>query len=637
MTKVALLIGVSEYVSGLNPLPAALNDIAEMKNILQHSEMGGFDEVKSLVNPDSQEMQIEIARLFANRAKTDLLLLYFSGHGIRDEKGTFYFATRNTQKELVMATAVPARFVHDVMNASRSAHQAIILDSCNSEAFNPEYQTKSAPAIDFQEQLGAKGRVVLASSAFNEYSYERKGDRLSVYTQHLVEGMTTGHADIDRDGYISMQDLHDYASNCFRDSDFEMTPKIIVLKGEGHRLLLSRVKSVDANQYYRDALENILKQGKGKISALDRYSLSALRTECGLSSEAADRCEELAIKPYREREEKLELFKYQVTDAILSGRKTDQETESKLNQIRQSYTKVLTTEDMATAEAEIREKIEALPVTNVPITPAKQEQVLASSASQISAQISASQNPSAAETPKNTNLSGAPQFMKTWMRLTGGAVGLCSLLSIGYFLSIHSQPQISQEPLQQSTSLLKPPASEFNPNNDEAERPKQKNLDQINQNIRFNQKLLDQADAALERYDWNSWQLAIGYANQVLTSEDPSSSQTERAKKIIRDANVKKDDEIQREKQSKALTKPKPSPTTIVEPERSPAVTPSAPQSPLSFPPENSSPSRTISKAECAEIEEKYNKLDIPTREKVNGSGSTIREECSGLGVVIIH
>jgi hypothetical protein len=51
MAKVALLIGVSEYAFGLDPLPAALNDVAELKNILQHSEMGGFDEVKSLERP----------------------------------------------------------------------------------------------------------------------------------------------------------------------------------------------------------------------------------------------------------------------------------------------------------------------------------------------------------------------------------------------------------------------------------------------------------------------------------------------------------------------------------------------------------------------------------------------------------
>jgi hypothetical protein len=35
MAKVALLIGVSEYEPGLNPLPAAVKDVAEFSKILR--------------------------------------------------------------------------------------------------------------------------------------------------------------------------------------------------------------------------------------------------------------------------------------------------------------------------------------------------------------------------------------------------------------------------------------------------------------------------------------------------------------------------------------------------------------------------------------------------------------------------
>jgi hypothetical protein len=633
MAKVALLIGVSEYAAGLNPLPAALNDIAEMENILKDPDMGGFDRVQALPNPDSQTMQIEIARFFVNRAKTDLLLLYFSGHGIRGERGDFYFATKNTQKELVVATAVPARFIHDVMNNCQSVQQAIILDSCHSEAFNPEYQTKSAAAIDFQAQLGAKGRVVLASSAFNQYSYERKGDRLSVYTQHLVEGMTTGKADIDHDGHISMQDLHDYATNCFRDSDCEMTPKMIILKGEGHKLLLSRVKSVDPGQHYRDALADILKQGKGEISAIDRYALSDLRTECGLSLEAADRYEELAIKPYREREKKIELFKYQVTDVILSGEKTGQQTETKLSQIRQSYCKILTTQDMATAEAEIREKIEALPiVTSIPSTSVKKE--LASSSSE--SHTSASQDCPKSDKVKRTNLTGAALLMKPWMRLSYGLLGLCGLLSAGYFLSLNSQPQqlsASRQQLLANESQM--PANSTAPSNGEAERIKQH---QIDENYRTNQRNLDRAEIELDRDDWKSWERSIDYAKQAVNSGDLS--QVRKANEIIRKVEGKMADELRRAEQVKNSLQPKSSPTPIAEPRASPVVSPPVQQSPnevVTFPSGSSSSTNAARKAQCAELEEKYNNLDISTRDKVNSSGSTIRQECNDLGVVINH
>lgn len=42
MAKVALLIGVSEYEPGLNPLPASVKDVQAIAKVLQHQEMCGF-------------------------------------------------------------------------------------------------------------------------------------------------------------------------------------------------------------------------------------------------------------------------------------------------------------------------------------------------------------------------------------------------------------------------------------------------------------------------------------------------------------------------------------------------------------------------------------------------------------------
>ncbi|MBW4420837.1 MAG: caspase family protein [Myxacorys californica WJT36-NPBG1] len=91
MAKVALLIGVSEYEPGLNPLPAAAKDVEAMRQVLQHPAIGGFDQVTPLQNPDLLTMQNAISTLFDNCQEDDLLLLYFSGHGITDEFGKFYF------------------------------------------------------------------------------------------------------------------------------------------------------------------------------------------------------------------------------------------------------------------------------------------------------------------------------------------------------------------------------------------------------------------------------------------------------------------------------------------------------------------------------------------------------------------
>jgi uncharacterized caspase-like protein len=92
MAKVALLIGVSEYEPGLNPLPASVKDIQAIAKVLHNPEMGGFAEadIQKLENPDPQTMQEAIEGLFSDRHKDDLAIVYFSGHGIKGQTLSCY-------------------------------------------------------------------------------------------------------------------------------------------------------------------------------------------------------------------------------------------------------------------------------------------------------------------------------------------------------------------------------------------------------------------------------------------------------------------------------------------------------------------------------------------------------------------
>jgi uncharacterized caspase-like protein len=289
MAKVALLIGVSEYEPGLNPLPAAVKDIEALRRVLQHPEMGGFDEVKMLANPKPQTMQLEIETLFDSRAKDDLVLLFFSGHGIKDDAGRLYFASRSTRKNakgnLIKSTAVPANFVQDIMNNSRAKRQAIILDCCFSGAFDPAFQSKDDGSVDLQTQLGAEGRVVLTSSSSTQYSFEQQGSDLSIYTRYLVEGIETGAGDINSDGLVSILELHEYAASKVQEEAPAMTPKIIVLKDKGFEIVLAKARVTDPKLKYRKIATQCA--NAGTIRPAGRAILDTLRQQLGLTVEEA--------------------------------------------------------------------------------------------------------------------------------------------------------------------------------------------------------------------------------------------------------------------------------------------------------------------------------------------------------------
>jgi uncharacterized caspase-like protein len=294
MAKAALLIGVSDYEPGFNPLPAAVKDIEAMQRVLLDPEMGGFDQVKLLANPDPQTMQYEIETLFSSRVKDDLVLLFFSGHGIKDDSGRLYFATRITRKnvkgDLIRSTAVPANFVNDIMNNSRCRRQAIILDCCFSGAFDPALQAKDDGSVDLRNQLGAEGRVVLTSSSSTEYSFEQQGAELSLYTRYLVEGMETGAGDLNEDGFVSVLELHEYASSKVQETAPNMTPKIITLRDKGFEIVLAKARVADPKLKYRKEAQRCA--SRGEISKIGRMVLDRLRIKLGLSSDITNEIED---------------------------------------------------------------------------------------------------------------------------------------------------------------------------------------------------------------------------------------------------------------------------------------------------------------------------------------------------------
>ncbi|NJN11837.1 MAG: hypothetical protein HC815_29275 [Richelia sp. RM1_1_1] len=275
MGKFALLIGVSESkTEDLPVLPSAIKDVKAMEAVLQNPYLGGFDSVKVLPNPIRQEMEEAIETLFANRKQEDLVLFYFSGHGILDEKGKFYLVTPQTRKnrgELVKSTAVASRVLQDNMGDSRCKRQVLILDACHSGAIADGITVKSAGRkVDIQKELGGQGRAILTSSNALEDSFHVEGYDLSIYTHYLIEGIQTGDANQDGGNYITVEELHRYVKEKLEQvalkmpSQFRMSPQFLpVREGYEIRLVRSPKQKVNPEIEYSNQNEDDLSSTQG--------------------------------------------------------------------------------------------------------------------------------------------------------------------------------------------------------------------------------------------------------------------------------------------------------------------------------------------------------------------------------------
>jgi formylglycine-generating enzyme required for sulfatase activity len=277
--RLALVVASSQFSDKtLQQLVAPGQDAADLARVLADATIGGFA-VKKLINRPSHEVRREIAVFFANRKRNDLLLLYFSGHGVKDDDGRLYLATTDTERGLLRATAVPATFVNETMTASRSRRQVLILDCCHSGAFARGMVAKGGESVGIHDRFEGRGRVVLTASNATQYAFQEdeiigEGVR-SVFTHHLVHGLETGEADLDGDGWVSLDELYDYVYERVTDETPKQTPGkwIFDLRGE---ILIARnprwvVKPVELPLELQQAVESpFAGVREGAVRELDR-------------------------------------------------------------------------------------------------------------------------------------------------------------------------------------------------------------------------------------------------------------------------------------------------------------------------------------------------------------------------------
>jgi len=225
----------------LRQLVAPANDAEALARILRDPKTCGF-EVTTLLNRSSRDMSEEIERFFLNRRRDDLLLLYFSCHGIKDDDGLLYFAAPDTRlidhSRPMRSTALSAEFVRSVMRGSNSRRQVLMLDCCYSGAFASAMLAKGDKSASVKDQFEqGRGMVVMTASDALQYSFE--GDKIegsaveSLFTKMLVRGIETGEADRDRDGTISLDELYDYVYERVVDQNANQRPRKWDLEVEG--------------------------------------------------------------------------------------------------------------------------------------------------------------------------------------------------------------------------------------------------------------------------------------------------------------------------------------------------------------------------------------------------------------------
>jgi uncharacterized caspase-like protein len=229
-----LVIGVGNYQ---DPAIADLNyteaDAQAFYDFLTGTQGGGFqkDHVRFLLNEEATTAAVKAAfRWLIGQAGTeDLVVIYFAGHGGTGEDVTVppdeadgvdeYLITYDAQKTDLFSTAVRDDEMADWLASFRCDNVVVILDSCFAAGATRSLEqtgTRAGPGNRVFNDLVGPGRLFLAASQEDEFSYEDPALGHGVFTYYLLrglgamEGVTTPEADADQDGRVTVEELRIY-------------------------------------------------------------------------------------------------------------------------------------------------------------------------------------------------------------------------------------------------------------------------------------------------------------------------------------------------------------------------------------------------------------------------------------------
>jgi hypothetical protein len=234
--RFALLIGTSAYADErLGQLSSPVWDVKHLGSVLADPQLGAFA-VTELVEATAQQMRTAVELFLRERRHEDLVVVYLSGHGVLDRHNELYFAAADTDRDLLASTGIEADWLRGRLRRCQARQQVLILDCCHAGAYPG---TKGGPQLPLGKLADeARGRLVLHAARASEPAFGagegENGDQSgSVYTEVLVEGLRGGEADLDRDGYVAVTELHAFAEMKLRERGASQTPQLTMGHSEG--------------------------------------------------------------------------------------------------------------------------------------------------------------------------------------------------------------------------------------------------------------------------------------------------------------------------------------------------------------------------------------------------------------------
>jgi len=214
----ALVIGVGNYADANLKLGLPAKDARDFARTLEGLKGGLYGEVVVKIATDREVTRTAVVEglewLEKQVTSRDVGLVFLAGHGVMDEKLTYWFLPSDATAETVRSRAVSQDDLRRSLRAL-SGKALLFLDTCHAGRLS---QVAMRGAVDINRVVNdftatENGIVTFASSQGREQSQERPEWGNGAFTKAIIEGIMEGKADLLKNGTITVSQLDAYVVN----------------------------------------------------------------------------------------------------------------------------------------------------------------------------------------------------------------------------------------------------------------------------------------------------------------------------------------------------------------------------------------------------------------------------------------
>ena len=312
----ALLVGVNDY-KYLRPLNCSVSDCQELEKTLKQITQV-FEQPKIYAHHDlsvdrhlTRESIEQSLDELLNAPQTDILLIYFSGHGVLSKKNNeLYLCLPDTKADNIEATALNIQLILKRLKASNIGYQVVILDACHSggvtlspkgllskdagsisrsvndnDNYEPAGELEADCADGFEDQFSTYQQEVnqetqnfhaFLSCSSHQKSWELPNMPHGAFTYALIQELSDPRM-LDEDGFIRLESLAGHIQErtinlVYQSLGQRQTPRYLSNSGSG--IIIGKIdkKTIQPDlALYDDSLPAEVRYRKAYERAISKY------------------------------------------------------------------------------------------------------------------------------------------------------------------------------------------------------------------------------------------------------------------------------------------------------------------------------------------------------------------------------